>query len=151
VEQRVPQGPKSVHLAPTFALVTRLAQYLHQQYPNRIFCLFLDNLFLNINITHALLALNICCMDTTRKNAHGFSAWLIKLKEYNQGLVWNSTLAEINGFTLCFLWQDNNVVLGLTTAFRLKDKTILRHRKRPSPTSTNAHIVRPVFRDQARK
>ena len=103
VKQRVPQGPNSVHLAPTFALVVRLAQHLHKQHPNRIFCLFLDNLFLNINVSHALLALNICCIGTTCKNALGFPSWLIKLKEHNQGLVWNSTLAEINGYTLCFL------------------------------------------------
>jgi Transposase IS4 len=90
-------------------------------------------------------------MGTTRKNALGFPDWLIKLKEYNRGLVWNSTLTEVNGYTLCFLWQDNNAVLAIITAFRLKNKTILRYRRRPAPTSTNAHIVRPVFGDFVRK
>jgi Transposase IS4 len=56
-------------------------------------------------------------------------------------------LAEIVESTLCFLWQDNNAVLGLTTAHPFKNDTILRLRKRPSPTSTNARIVRPVFGD----
>ena len=151
VQQKVPQGPTSVHLAPTFALVIRLAEHLHEQHSNRVFCLFLDNLFLNINVSHALLALNICCTGTTRKNALGFPQWLIKLKEYNRGLVWNSTLAQVEGYTLCFLWQDNNAVLGMTTAFRLKDETIWSYRKRPAPTSTNAHILRPVFGDLVRK
>jgi Transposase IS4 len=151
VQQKVPQGPNSIHLAPTFALVIRLAEHLHEQHPDRVFCLFLDNLFLNINVAHALLALNICCTGTTRKNALGIPQWLIKLKEHNRGLVWNSTLAQIEGYTLCFLWQDNNAVLGITTAFRLKDETIWSHRKRPAPTSTNAHIVRPVFGDHVRK
>ena len=39
----------------------------------------------------------------------------------------------------------------MTTAFRLKDETILRYRRRPAPTSTNAHIVSPVFGDFVRK
>jgi Transposase IS4 len=56
-------------------------------------------------------------------------------------------LAQVVDSTLCFLWQDNNAVLGLTTAHCLKDDTIERLRKRPSPTSTNARIVRPVFGD----
>jgi Transposase IS4 len=60
-------------------------------------------------------------------------------------------LAEIVDSTICFLWQDNNAVLGLTTAHCLKNDTIKRLRKRPSPTSVNASIVRPVFGDEAFK
>jgi hypothetical protein len=30
VKQKVPQGPNSVRLAPTFALVIRLAEHLHR-------------------------------------------------------------------------------------------------------------------------
>ena len=147
VKQTVPNGPKEVRLAPTFALVVRLAQRLRQIHSERVFCIFLDNLFLNINVAHALLALNVLCTGTTRKNAYGMPQWLIDLKEHNRGLVWNSILAESVGYTLCFLWQDNNAVLGITTAFPLKNETIQKLRKRPSPTSTNAHIVRPVFGD----
>ena len=138
----------SVHLAPIFALILRFAQRLRQIYPTRIFCFFLDNLFLNVNVSQALLALRICCTGTTRKNAQGVPDWLIKLKQHNRGLVWNSTLAEVVDSTLCFLWQDNNAVLGLTTAHCLKNDTIERLRKRPSPTSVNARIVRPVFGDE---
>jgi hypothetical protein len=50
----------------------------------------------------------------------------------------------------CFLWQDNNAVLGITTAFPLH-ATVLRERKRPSLTSRNARIVRPVFGDAVKK
>lgn len=136
-----------VHLAPTFALIIRLAQRLRQLHPVRIFCLFLDNLFLNLDVAQCLLALRICCTGTTLKNAQGVPQWLIELKKHNQSLVWNSALAEVVESTLCFLWQDNNAVLGLTTAYRLKNETIERLRKRPAPTSTNAKIVRPVFGD----
>jgi Transposase IS4 len=60
-----------VHLAPTFALIIRLAERLRAVHSTRIFCFFLDNLFLNINVSQALLALRICCTGTTRKNAQG--------------------------------------------------------------------------------
>jgi len=148
--QRVPNGPKTVHLAPTFALIIRLAERLREYHPQRIFCLFLDNLFLNTTVAHALLAMNICCMGTTRKNAQGVPPWLVEMKNNNHGLVWNSTLGEVVGYTLCFLWQDNNAVLGITTAYRLNE-TVECLRKRPSPTSTNARIVRPVFGDLVEK
>ena len=141
------QSLQKIRLAPTFALVIRLAQRLREIHPERVFCFFLDNLFLNLNVAQALLALRICCTGTTRKNAQGIPEWLLKLKEHNRGLVWNSMLAEVVDSTLCFLWQDNNAVLGLTTAHCLKDKTVERNRRRPSPTSTNARIVRPVFGD----
>jgi hypothetical protein len=60
-------------------------------------------------------------------------------------------LAEIVDLTLCFLRQDNNAVLGVTTAYCLKNETVVRNRKRPSATSTNAHNVRPVFGDESSK
>lgn len=146
------KGRKNVQLAPTFALIFRLAQYLRQHHPDRIFCLFLDNLFLTLNLAQALLSLRICCAGTTRKNAQGIPSWLIQLKNQKPSpLVWNSTFAEVVEDTLCFLWQDNNTVLGLTTAHYLKDETVLRFRKRPFPTSTNARVVRPVFGDLSQK
>jgi Transposase IS4 len=60
-------------------------------------------------------------------------------------------LAETVDSTLCFLWQNNNAVLGLTTAYCLKNNTLERLRKRPSSTSVNAAIVRPVFGNEPYK
>jgi hypothetical protein len=60
-------------------------------------------------------------------------------------------LAKIIDSTIYFLWQDKNAVLGLTTAHCLKNDTIKRLRKRPSPTSVNAVIVRSVFGDEVFK
>jgi glycine/D-amino acid oxidase-like deaminating enzyme len=60
-------------------------------------------------------------------------------------------LAERVDMTLFFLWQNNNAVAGITTAYCLKNKTISRVRKRPSPTSTNARIVRPIFGNNSSK
>jgi hypothetical protein len=92
-----------VHLASTFALILRLTERLRTVHPTRVFCFFLDNLFLNINVSQALLALRICYTGTTRKNAQEIPDWLIKLKQHNRGLIWNLTLAQIVDSTLYFL------------------------------------------------
>jgi hypothetical protein len=54
-----------VHLTPTFTLILRLAQRLCIVHSTRVFCFFLDNLFLNINVSQALLALRICYTGIT--------------------------------------------------------------------------------------
>ena len=78
---------RSIRHATTFATVIRLAQHLpvNPVFP-RVHCLFLDNLFLNHDVCFTLLALNIACMGTTRKNAQGISPRLVAMKEQNQGL-----------------------------------------------------------------
>ena len=89
-------------------------------------------------------------MGTTRKNAKGIPQQLLDLKQYNRALVWNSCIGLVVCSVLCFLWQDNNAVLGITTAYNL-GILVERLRIRPSLISTNAHIVRPVFGDQKKK
>ena len=141
---------ESVHLAPTYVIVIYFARLLRQLYPDQRFHFFVDNLFLTVPVAQALLFLAVLCTGTTRKNAAGVPNWLIELKNKNQVLIWNSTFAEIVNGVLCFLWQDNNAVLGITTGYDLAQR-VLRDRKRPNLTSTNAHIVWPVFGDQVRK
>ena len=46
-----------IYLAPIFTLILRLIQRLRDIYFKRVFCFFLDNLFLNVDVTQALLAL----------------------------------------------------------------------------------------------
>ena len=92
-----------VYLVPTFALVIRLIQRLRQMYPIRVFCFFLDNLFLNVNVVQSLLALHIYCTDITYKNVQGIPTWILKLKEHNRDLVWNSMFAEVVDNMLVFL------------------------------------------------
>ena len=141
----------SVDLSATFALVLRLACEVQNWYDNqRIFTVFLDNLFLNVEVAQALLVRNFLCMGTTRKNARGVPQELVDLKEHNRALVWNSCIGIVVNSVLCFLWQDNNAVLGIITAYSLHI-LVKRLRTRPSTTSTNAHIVLPVFGDQKKK
>ena len=51
-------------------------------------------------------------------------------------------------FCLCFIWQDNNAIIAITTAYSLhreEDRvTINRHQLKA--TSINANITRPIFR-----
>jgi hypothetical protein len=148
VQMPVPFLP--ILLAPTFALVIKLAQEVLEVLPNQVFCLFLDNLFLKLDVAQALLAIGVLCMGTTRKNSKGLPQELVELKERNSALVWDSTLARIINSVYCFLWQDNNAVLGITTAYSLLQR-VRRKRKRPALTSTNARIVRPVFGNAIRK
>jgi hypothetical protein len=114
---------------------------------------FLDNLFLNVHVAHALLALNIGVMGTTRKNSKGLPQELIQLKDLNTPLIYGGHINRIVDRALCFAWQDNNIVLGITTAFSLNETGdfVLRERKRPGKASTNAHIALPVFGNEWKK
>ena len=87
-------------------------------------------------MAHCLLQLNILCTGTTRKNAAGVLEWLIELKDQNRTLIWDSAFAEVVEKALCFLWQDNNAVLGIIISFSLQQK-IFRERKRLTETSIN--------------
>jgi hypothetical protein len=142
--------PETVHLSPTFAVVLTLARVLRDNWEHQRFHFFLDNLFLNVPVARVLLFLDILCTGTTRKNALGIPSKLVYLKERNRALIWNSINAEIVDGVLCFLWQDNNAVLGIITGFNLFQK-VHKLRKRPAQTSTNARIVRPIFGDEVRK
>jgi hypothetical protein len=59
---------KTAVLAPTFALVLRLASRLPT---GQRFCIYLDNLFLNVPVAQCLLAMGIYYIRTTRKKAAG--------------------------------------------------------------------------------
>jgi hypothetical protein len=63
-------------------------------------------------------------------------------------------VARVINNMLCFVWQDNNTVLGLTTAYSLyrpEEDIIIRNRKRLKETLTNGRITRPIFGNLPRK
>ena len=85
-----------------------------------------------------LLKLNIGITGTTRKTALGYPKWLVQLKEQGKGkskaLEWGAIRAEVvDELALCFAWQDNNTVLGITTAYRPEDLVIVHERDLPKP------------------
>jgi Transposase IS4 len=132
-------------MADTQTLVISLAKSL----PNPAaqgYILYTDNLFTNRLLAKALSKLDIGIMGTTRVTASGLPPELIRLKKAKELLKWGHLKIIILDNILYFLWQDNNRVLGITTAYNLTD-TVIRARKRPSSTSTSASITRPVFGD----
>jgi hypothetical protein len=131
--------------ADTQALVIHLAKSLPKGTPGD-YTLYLDNLFTNVPLATALGELSIGVMGTTRVAALGLPLGLIQLKQAKTPLIWGHLETTIVKGVGCFLWQDNNRVLGITTAYNPQD-TIIRPRKRPSTTSTSATITRPVFGD----
>ena len=142
---------KPVSLALTVQVPYILCRRLQAIYPNRQYCLFLDNLFTEVKLAHALLYYGVGLMGTARAKQHEIPQSLLKWKpktgEEKPKLIWNSTIGEIDGYALVFIWQDNNTVLAMTTAHSLhepNDKVVV-HRRRPKATSTNASVVWPVF------
>jgi hypothetical protein len=77
------------------------------------FILYLNNLFTSLPLAKALKKASINITGTTRKNTKGTPQWLLKLKEKNKELVWNSALGEVLNKVFIFLWQDNNAVISI--------------------------------------
>jgi Transposase IS4 len=142
---------KSALLAPTFALILRLASQLPEQLR---FCVYLDNLFLNVTVAQCLLAIEIYYMGTTRKKAIGVPQHLQSYLNDNNELLWDSKIAEVvDNNTLCFVWQDNKPVFAITTAHSLHrfEDRIQRTRNCPKISSENACFLNPLFQGQPQK
>ena len=144
---------KEVMVAPTHLVPINLCRKLRDRNPHTNYVVILDNLFLNVPVAHILLKYDIGCLGTTRKNTEGFPRVLIDAKNHNRLLQWGEHVSIQVGKALCFLWQDNNAVLGVTTTFSMHRDTdfVVRSRKRPKKTSTNAAVTWPVFQGHARK
>jgi hypothetical protein len=149
-KRKIPTAEEAkITLAPTRQVIIALARALHNLGLQHTFYLFLDNLFLDIEVARALLYLDILVAGITRKTAVGLLNELVTLKKQNTALLWDSCVAKIVEGVLCFLWQDNNAVLGMTTAhsLHLESDRVVRTRKRPKKSSTSGQIVRKVFRN----
>ena len=162
-----PDPLPSIHLAPTQQVPLYLCEQVRHLY-NQYYIVFLDNLFLNVAVAHCLYVIDFFVMGTTRKNAVGVPDSLTDVlakdkkakkdakeddKPKKLQLAYNSVLAVIVNFCLCFLWQDNATVLAITTAHSLHrpDDRVLRTRKRPSGTSANAKRAFACFEGQVQK
>jgi hypothetical protein len=143
---------KDTDLTPTGSMVLQMARLL-PKFEQSHFILFLDNYFTSIPLFSMLRAENIGAVGTTRPQGTEFPALLIALRQkWSTKLDWGTICAiEVNG-VLCIGWQDNNLVLGLTTIHTVHEASsmISRFRKRPQITSTNAATARKIFGDLAR-
>jgi hypothetical protein len=115
---------------------------------------FLDNLFLSVDVAHVLLQMGVGVMGTTRKTSASIPKILSNVKDLNTAMVYGATLLVQCGWVLCFAWQDNNTVLGVTTSYSLhrpQEDFIIKDKWRPKTTSTNYHIAKSVFENEKRK
>ena len=144
---------KDTELTPTGSMVLQMARLL-PKIENSYFVLFLDNYFTSIPLFSTLRAENIGAVGTTRPQGTEFPALLIALRQkWPTKLDWGTICAiEVDG-VLCIGWQDNNLVLGLSTIHTVHEASsqVTRFRKRPQTTSTNAVTARKVFGDLSRK
>ena len=102
-------------MADTQALVLSLAKSLPN--PAQGYTLYLDNLFPSIPLAIALGKLGIGVMSTARVNTLGLPSSLIQLKRDKEVLEWGHLRVAIIKRILCFLWQDNNRMLGMIIAY----------------------------------
>ena len=114
LDSRIPK-----ELPETQRMIMRLALALPTD--SLDFILYLDNLFTSLPLAKALKKASIGVTGTTRKNTRGTPQWLLTLKQKNKELVWNSALGEVIEGVLIFLWQDNNVVIGMLSILLLHD------------------------------
>jgi len=112
----------------------------------------MDSYFTSVPLFHRLQQLLYGAVGTTRPHKD-FPEALCSLNHSNSKLEWNTLLARVVNNTLCLAWQDNNIVLALSTIHTVHtaEDFVLRERKRPAKTSTSGRIVRAVFGDQPTK
>jgi hypothetical protein len=111
----IPGIIKKTFLSATQAVVVRLAKsLLRLAEEGQSFHLYLDNLFVSWKLCYYLLQRGIAVTGTVRKGAAGFPPRLLALKAVNTALKWGSIQASILiGNVLAFVWQDNNLVMGI--------------------------------------
>ncbi|EDN05560.1 predicted protein [Histoplasma mississippiense (nom. inval.)] len=116
--------------------------------PVTSYSIYMDNYFTSVPLFKELRQQGYGACGTTRPNQ--VPAVLGELREHSNSIPWNTLHAIEKENVLCLAWQDNNMVLALTTIHSL-DAVIERTRKCPGELSTNANIVRKVFEGQPQK
>lgn len=109
-------------LAPTYQVVQTLCQELRDRDPNSKYLVFVDNLFLTKDLAHTLLNIDIGVMGTTLKKLPEFPPRFLDIKSTDEAFTYGGYSTEVLDHCLCFIWQDNAPVVGMTTAFSLDDR-----------------------------
>ena len=144
---------KLKELSITGTIVVDLLTRLLPEYRTAGYNIFLDNYFTTLPLALYLKNLGIAVTGT----AKGDPDWPILLMEmkntWRTQIPGNFHAAIVQNEVLCSAWQDNNMVLALTTAYSARNSgdKILVLRKRPGKTSTNAAVMLPLFGDLTEK
>ncbi|KAL1953145.1 hypothetical protein VTO42DRAFT_3545 [Malbranchea cinnamomea] len=129
-------------LSPTAKMVIEMIQ--------AVYSIYMDNYFNTVPLYKKLLEVSYGACGTARPTS-GVPEILLELKNnHSKALPWGSLYAKVEDDILCLAWQDNNIVLGLST-LHSPTAFIAQKRKRPAKTSTNEALVRRVFGDEVIK
>lgn len=113
------------------------------------YVVYMDNYFTSVTLFKELRELRCGACGTTRPQK-GIPSQLVELKDHIKTIPWGTLYASEAQGILCLAWQDNNIVL-LLSSIHLPELFTPTKRKRPSATSTNAAITRTPFGDEAIK
>ena len=144
--QGLEDRPKTKGLGETSAMVFKLA--LDTLSTGTI--LFMDNYFTTPELAEALMKRGIAVCGTMKLNRRDLPKLLVEMKQvFARDIPYGVLAAVVQNNVLMVAWQDNNLVLGLTTAYGIReiDDAVFKKRKRPSKTSTNARVVLPAFKE----
>ena len=112
--------------------------------------LFMDNYFTCLELAVALRDRGIAVCGTMKPTRRDLPNLLVEMKqEFVRDIPYGVLAAIVQNNVLLVAWQDNNLVLGLTTVYGVREVEdfISKKRKRPSKTSTNARVVLPAFKE----
>lgn len=105
------------------------------------YSIYMDNYFTSVPLFKELYDLGYGACGTARPNTCGIPKILMELRNHHpKSFSWGTLFAVPQQEVLCLAWQDNNLVLGLST-LHSPDTFVNRERKRPAKTSTNAMVV----------
>jgi hypothetical protein len=83
------------------------------------FHLYLDNLFVYWRLSQYLKERGIALTGTCRKGACGYPPRLLALKGVPTSLNWGALQGTIVKGVFAWLWQDNNLVMGMSLSLSL--------------------------------
>lgn len=116
--------------------------------PNSI--LFINNYFIELKLASKLKASRITIYKTIKPNRTNLPELLVEMKQrFTKDIPYGTLTAVVQDNILMIAWQNNNLILALTTAYGVREvnNTIIKKRKRLNRTSTNNRIVLPTFKE----
>lgn len=105
---------------------------------------------MNWKLAILFLQKGIASTGTARKGACGYPTTLSACKAINTAFKWGAIQAKEVEKVLALLWQDNNAVQAFTTGYTPLE-FVIKERKRPKKSSTNATIARAAFNGSYRR
>ena len=106
--------PVYTFLTATQSMIARLIESLLK---GRQFHLYLNNLFICWRLSQYLKLRDIALTGTCRKGACGYPPRLLALKSVPTSLNWGALQGSIVKGVFAWLWQDNNLVMGMFSLF----------------------------------